>query len=62
MRKTLIDFFNEKFEANMVGRKLIDAFNKTNEDLGFQAYSDYNSYSVCKKRAKKLKNKNRGFV
>jgi hypothetical protein len=54
-RKALIQFFEEKFEANLSGRTLQDAFEKTNEDLGFDAYGSYRSFSVCRKRARKNK-------
>ena len=54
-RKKLIDFFEEKFEANLAGRRLNEAFDKTNADLGFDAYESYRSFSVCRKRARKNK-------
>jgi hypothetical protein len=51
-RKKLIDFFEEKFEANLAGRRLNEAFEKTNEDLGFEAYGSYKSFSVSRRQRK----------
>jgi len=56
-RKKLIDFFEEKFEANLAGRRLNEAFEKTNQDLGFDAYESYRSFSTCRKRKNSRKSK-----
>lgn len=51
--KRLFDIFNEKFEQNIrPGHPLLDAFEKTNSDMGFTAYSSYQSFSVVRKRKK----------
>jgi hypothetical protein len=55
MSKKLFDFFNEKFEANLKGSRPSAAFNKTTEEIGFEAYSSYESFSTCRKRARKNK-------
>jgi hypothetical protein len=50
----LFDYFSRKFEENLPKTKsLKEAFEKTNEDIGFQAYSSYKSYSVNRSKKKK---------
>lgn len=56
MGRKLIDFFQEKFDANLKHTKSrLDAFEKTNEQIGFDAYSSYNSYLTTRKRKKAAK-------
>jgi hypothetical protein len=52
--KSLSEAFQEKFEENLkVSDRRKAAFEKTNEDMGFQAYSSYNSYLSSRKKRKK---------
>jgi len=53
MGKTLFEYFNEKFEKNLVGSNPTAAFEKTVEEIGFDAYSDYKSYSTVRRRKRK---------
>lgn len=56
MEKRLFDFFTEKFKENLPkATTMQEAFEKTNKDLGFTAYSDFRSYSAL--RAKKKRHK-----
>lgn len=56
MEKRLFDFFTEKFKENLPKtRTMQEAFEKTNTDLGFTAYSDFRSYNVLRSRRKKGK-------
>jgi len=54
MAKRLFDHFTEKLKENMPQSKTMqDAFEKTNNDLGFEAYSSFNSYQTVRKRKSK---------
>lgn len=54
MAKTLFDAFTEKLHQNLPNtRTMKEAFDKTNEEMGFDAYTSWNSYSVVKRRNKK---------
>lgn len=54
MEKRLFDHFTEKFKENLHNSKTMqEAFDKTNKDLGFTAYSDFRSYSALRARKKK---------
>lgn len=51
MGRRLFDHFNEKFDKYLSsGLSKSDAFNKTNEELGFDAYSCYTSFAVIRGR------------
>lgn len=50
----LFSYFNKKFEENLPKTKsLREAFELTNEQIGFNAYSNYRSFSVNRKKKKK---------
>ena len=54
MDKRLFDYFTEKFEDNLSKTKsFTEAFEKTNNDLGFVAYSSYKSFSIVRSRKRK---------
>lgn len=54
MEKRLFDYFTEKFKQNLPeARTMQEAFEKTNKDLGFTAYSDFRSYSALRAKRKK---------
>lgn len=59
--KSLVDKFTEEYEKNLGNNKsygaAIRAFEKTNEDLGFDAYSSFSSYITVKNR--RFKNRKR---
>lgn len=58
LEKRLFDFFTEKLNKNLVeSRTMQEAFEKTNEQIGFTAYSSFHSYNVNKKSRKKRKAK-----
>lgn len=47
------NYFLTKFEENIKGRSMQEAFDKTNKDVGFEAYSSYQSFSTVRKRKRK---------
>lgn len=52
--KKLFDFFTEKLNKNLpAARSMQEAFEKTNEEIGFSAYSSFHSYNMVKRRKKK---------
>ena len=54
MGKDLFEYFTERFEANLARcDRFKEAFHKTNEEIGFDAYKNYRSYSVTRKKRKK---------
>jgi hypothetical protein len=55
MDKRLYDVFTEKFKGNLpAARSMQEAFEKTNQDMGFTAYSSFHSYrTLSKKKSKK---------
>ena len=49
----MYDFFTEKLHKNLPeSRTMKEAFDKTNDEIGFTAYSSVQSYNVVKKRKK----------
>jgi len=53
MSSKLYDLFTKKFNANLGhGSTAQQAFDKTNDEMGFEAYSSYNSYQTVRKRKK----------
>ena len=58
MEKNLSTWFEEQFEKHLKGANSLDeAFIKTIENIGFNPYSSYRSFSVVRKRNKKLKSR-----
>jgi hypothetical protein len=56
MEKRLFDFFTEKFKENLPKtRTMQEAFDKTNKDIGFTAYTDFRSYNVLRSKKKKAR-------
>jgi len=54
MDKELFEYFTEKFEENLSKTKSIgEAFEKTNEDIGFRAYKSYKSYGARRWKRKR---------
>jgi hypothetical protein len=52
--KTLYDFFSEKFENNLKpGETYQDTFNRTSQEIGFDAYSSYTSYATTRRARRK---------
>lgn len=50
----MIDAFSERFDENLKNfDRYKEAFNKTNEDMGFVAYKSYSSFLTSRKRKKK---------
>ena len=55
-RKKLFDFFDEKMRENLPEAKSMqEAFEMTNERIGFQPYASFHSYICVKKRSRKAK-------
>ena len=52
MKESLFEYFREKFDNNLpVTKTYQEAFEKTNKDLGFVAYTSLKSFRVqCRKR------------
>lgn len=64
MSKTLLTWFEEKFNANLRDLKSPNAaFEKTIETIGFEPYSSYNSFQTVRKKLKfkKKEKKRRNF-
>ena len=58
MEKNLSTWFEEQFEKHLKdANSRNEAFLKTIDDIGFTPYTSYRSFSVVRKRNKKLKNK-----
>lgn len=56
MGKSRFDFFTEKFEANLKQVTGFEkAFEKTNEEIGFDVYSSYRSYNTSATNRRKNK-------
>ena len=54
MAKKLYDYFTDRLKENMPQTKTAqEAFEKTNNELGFEAYSSFNSYQTVRKRKAK---------
>lgn len=52
MKESLFEFFKHKFDENLpITNNYQEAFEKTNKDLGFVAYTSLKSFRVqCRKR------------
>jgi hypothetical protein len=55
MREKLYDFFERKFDENFKGMSPQQAFEITNEQLGFDAYASYESFDTVRRRKRKKK-------
>jgi hypothetical protein len=57
MKESLFEFFKDKFETNLpVTKTYEEAFEKTNRDLGFVAYTSLKSFRVqCNKKKRGYK-------
>jgi len=54
MAKRLFDYFTERLKENMPQTKTMqEAFEKTNKELDFEAYSSFHSYNTVRKRKAK---------
>jgi hypothetical protein len=54
IEKRLFDHFTEKFKENLpAARTQQEAFEKTNEQLGFTAYTSFHSYNTLRKKRRK---------
>ena len=54
MDKSLLDHFEKKFNENFKSSASYkEAFDKTNEELGFQAYKNYPSFSCTRARRRR---------
>lgn len=53
MGQKLFEFFSKKFDQNFNGCTPQDAFEKTNQELGFTAYSNYDSFDRARRKNKK---------
>jgi hypothetical protein len=55
MREKLLDYFERKFDENFKGITPREAFEKTTEQLGFEAYSSYESFDSARRSYRKRK-------
>lgn len=54
MRESRFDFFTKKFEENLKQVAGFEkAFEKTNEEIGFDVYSSYRSYNTSASNRRK---------
>jgi hypothetical protein len=54
MKESLFEYFREKFDNNLPATKSYEeAFDKTNRDLGFVAYTSLKSFQVQRSKKKK---------
>lgn len=54
MKESLFEFFKEKFDNNLPTTKTYqEAFEKTNRDIGFVAYTSLKSFQVQRRKRKR---------